>query len=96
MLVDLGAVPVAGLTGHHVVVLAENVPPGKGPEFGKASPVGLIVILLLALATAFLIRSMIKHLKRVPASFDDPPSEPKTDDAADARDAEDTRGRNAT
>ena len=47
-------------------------PPGKGPEFGEASPLGLLVVILLGIAVVFLIRSMTKHLKRVPASFDPP------------------------
>jgi hypothetical protein len=69
VLVDLGAGPV----GQAVAVLAQDPapPPGKGEEFGKASPIGLVVILLLLIATVFLIRSMTKHLRRVPASFDD-------------------------
>lgn len=77
MLVDLGAGPVAGAV---VSVLAQDPtpPPDKGPEFGKASPVGLVVILLLLIATVFLVRSMTKHLRRVPASFD-PPEEPAAD-----------------
>jgi hypothetical protein len=72
VLVDLGAGPV----GHAVaLVLAQNPepPPDKGQEFGKASPVGLVVILLLGIATVFLIRSMTKRLRRLPASFDTPP-----------------------
>ncbi len=56
-----------------VAVPAQDpAPPGQGPEFGKASPVALVVILLLALATVFLIRSMTKRIRRLPASFDDP------------------------
>jgi hypothetical protein len=43
---------------------------GQGEDFGKSSPVGLLVLLLFLIAVAFLIRSMTKHLKRVPASFD--------------------------
>jgi hypothetical protein len=50
-------------------------PGGQGEDFGKSSPVGLLVILLLLVAVAFLIRSMTKHLKRVPASFDPPEEE---------------------
>ena len=50
-------------------------PPGKGPEFGEASPLGLLVVILLGVAMVFLIRSMTKHLKRVPASFDPPEEE---------------------
>ena len=45
-------------------------PPGNGPEFGEASPLGLLVVILLGIAVIFLFRSMTKHLKRVPASFD--------------------------
>jgi hypothetical protein len=53
---------------------------GKGEDFGKSSPVGLLVVLLLLLAVVFLVRSMTKHLKRVPESFDEPGS-PGADDA---------------
>lgn len=53
-------------------------PGGRGEDFGKSSPVGFVVLILFFIAVAFLIRSMTKHLKRVPASFDDPPKdEPK-------------------
>ena len=60
-----------------LTVLAQDPapPPGKGPEFGKASPVGLVVILMLAVATALLIRSMSKRIQAAAASFD-PPDEP--------------------
>jgi len=52
-------------------------PPGvpgaeRGEEFGKTSPIALVVILLLGLATALLIRSMTKRLRNVPESFDTP------------------------
>ena len=53
-------------------------PPGKGPEFGEASPLGLLVVILLGIAVIFLIRSMTKHLKRVPASFDPPEEKRET------------------
>ncbi len=80
MLVDLG-----GPVGQLVAVLAQDPapPPGKGEEFGKASPIGLVVIVLLFLATILLIRSMNKQLRKVPASFDEPdatPSDPTTPD----------------
>lgn len=48
---------------------------GKGPEWGKAAPIGLLVILLLAVALYFLLRSFTRQLKKVPASFD-PPADP--------------------
>ncbi|WP_031469388.1 hypothetical protein [Sciscionella sediminilitoris] len=37
---------------------------GNGPDFGKASPVALLVVLLLLIAVVFLVRSMTKHLRR--------------------------------
>jgi hypothetical protein len=60
---------------------APEEPGGRGPDEGKSSPVGFLVLLLFFIAVAFLIRSMTKHLKRVPASFDEPekgetPTEP--------------------
>ena len=69
MLVDLGSVPVGQTVG---LVLAQDPapPPGKGEEFGKASPVGLVVLVVLFLATILLVRSMNKHLRKVPASFE--------------------------
>jgi hypothetical protein len=74
VLVDLGATPGTAVAS----VLAQNAepPPGEGPEFGKASPIALVVILMLGLATLLLIVSMTRHLKKVPASFDPEPTEP--------------------
>ncbi|WP_236789293.1 hypothetical protein [Amycolatopsis sp. GM8] len=43
---------------------------GQGEDFGKSSPVGFLLLLVFLIAVAFLVRSMTKHLKRVPASFD--------------------------
>lgn len=40
-------------------------PPGKGAEWGKAAPIGLLVILLLCVAVWLLLRSMSKHLRKV-------------------------------
>ena len=80
MLVDLGAGPVGqGIA----LVLAQNPEPpaDKGEEFGKASPIGLVVILVLLIATVFLVRSMTKHLRRVPASFDPPATDTPPVDA---------------
>jgi hypothetical protein len=66
-----------------VVVVAQpsqpNDPGGRGEDFGKSSPVGLLVLLLFFIAVAFLVRSMTKHLKRVPASFDKPESAESSD-----------------
>ncbi len=46
-------------------------PGGQGEDFGKAAPVALVLLLLFFLAVALLMRSMNKHLRRVPESFDD-------------------------
>jgi hypothetical protein len=42
-------------------------------EDREASPIGLVLILFLGVAVVLLIRSMNKHLRRVPAQF---PGEP--------------------
>ena len=55
-------------------VLAAQEP--EGPEFGKASPLGLLVIILLLVGTALLIRSMNTQLKKLPKSFDTEHPEP--------------------
>jgi len=43
---------------------------GQGEDFGKSTPVGFVLLIVFFVAVAFLIRSMTKHLKKVPASFD--------------------------
>lgn len=62
-------------------VIADATPHNTGPDFGKASPVGLLVVVLLLIATLFLLRSMNRQLKKVPESFD--PKHPEPDQAAD-------------
>jgi len=52
------------------VVLAEQAP----EDVGKAGPLGLLLTLVLLIAVFLLVRSMTKHLKRIPPSFD--PVEP--------------------
>jgi hypothetical protein len=69
-------------------LLAEGTPHNTGPDFGKASPFGLLVIVLLVIATLFLLRSMNRQLKKVPKSFDR--ENPELDQAAD--DGTDTVG----
>ena len=64
-----------------VLAMVDNPPAdvdpitGKGPEWGKAAPIGLLVILLMGIATFFLLRSMTRKIKNVPASFDPPEDE---------------------
>ena len=71
-----------------LTVIADGAPHHNGPDFGKASPLGLLVVVLLLIATMFLLRSMNKQLKKVPESFD--PQHPEPDQAAD--DGTDTEG----
>ncbi len=84
VLVDVGATPVTAVAS--VVAPTQNTgvepPPGQ-PEFGKASPIALVVILALFLATVLLIVSMTRHLKKVPVSFDEP--EPDAEKAGESR-----------
>ena len=56
------------------LLLAEET--NRGPDYGKASPVGLLVVLLLVIGVFLLVRSMNRHLKRVPQSFDAEPVDP--------------------
>ena len=85
------APPVATLAV--VVTQAQPPAPGsdRGEEFGKTSPIALVVILLLAVATVVLIRSMTKRLRNVPESFD-PPEEPPASDPPDGPGAPGPRG----
>ncbi|WP_093415713.1 hypothetical protein [Saccharopolyspora flava] len=46
-------------------------PGGQGEDFGKSSPLGLVLLIVFAIAVVFLIRSMTKHLKKVPTVFDE-------------------------
>lgn len=87
LLLTAGALPfgeAALSTGFSAVTGFELVQPpspapdpgGQGEDFGKAAPVGLVVLLLFFLAVALLVRSMNKHLRRVPKSFDKDGGEP--------------------
>ena len=44
--------------------------PKVGPDVGKASPVGLLVVVVLLIGVFLLVRSMNRHLRRIPTSFD--------------------------
>ena len=61
------------------LLLAADNP--EGPEFGKSSPFGLLIILLLLIGTALLIWSMNSQLKKLPKSFDT--DHPEADQAFD-------------
>ena len=58
-----------------VGVLAD-APRDTGPDFGKASPVGLVLVVILLICTFGLVWSMNRHLKRLPESFDREHPEP--------------------
>jgi hypothetical protein len=60
---------------------ADGAPHNSGPDFGKASPFGLLVVVLLLISLVFLVRSMNRHLKKLPESFD--PQHPEPDQAVD-------------
>jgi F0F1-type ATP synthase assembly protein I len=56
-------------------LLADDAPRNTGPDFGKASPFGLVIIVLLLIGTFALVWSMNRHLRKLPKSFDQ--SEPE-------------------
>jgi hypothetical protein len=62
------------------VLLAEE--PNRGPDYGKASPVGLLVVVLLLIGLFLLLRSMNRHLKKVPPAFDAQSESPPENAAA--------------
>lgn len=62
---------VAGIVAVQRPTPPPKDPGGQGEDFGKSAPVGLVVLLLFFVAVALLVRSMNKHLRRVPKSFDD-------------------------
>ena len=62
-------------------LLADDAPRNTGPDFGKASPVGLLIVVLLLIGTILLVRSMNRHLRKLPESFHRDDAEP--DQAAD-------------
>ncbi len=51
-------------------LLAEEAPKDTGPDFGKASPFGLLIVVLLLIGTFLLVRNMNSRLKKLPESFD--------------------------
>ncbi|AOW91900.1 hypothetical protein BFN03_02155 [Rhodococcus sp. WMMA185] len=63
-------------------LLAQTPSSPAGPEFGKSSPVGLVIILALLAGVVLLVRSMNKQLKKLPPTFE--PDHPEPDQDADA------------
>ena len=62
------------------ILLAEG-PRQTGPDFGKASPAGRVITLILLIAVVALVWSMNRHLRKLPESFD--PAYPEPDQAVD-------------
>ena len=57
--------------------------PMQTGDVGTAGPFGLLLIVLLLIAVAFLVKSMGTHLKRIPRSFDPEDDIQIPDDAAE-------------
>lgn len=72
-----------------VTLLAQDPPRQTGPDFGKASPFGLLVLVLLLIGTFGLVWSMNRHLRKLPKSFDEP--DEQADDGGPADDGESKR-----
>ena len=49
-----------------VGLLADDAPRNTGPDFGKASPFGLVIVVLLLIGTFLLVWSMNRHLSKLP------------------------------
>jgi hypothetical protein len=64
-----------------VATILADAPRDTGPDFGKASPVGLVLVVILLICTFALVWSMNRHLKRLPETFD--PEHPEPDQAFD-------------
>ena len=54
-----------------LIVLLADGPTNTGPDYGKASPVGLLVVVLLLIAVFGLAWSMNRHLKKARDHFAD-------------------------
>jgi hypothetical protein len=61
------------MTTTAVLAAGEQLP----EDVGKSGPMGLLLIVLLLIATALLVKSMSRHLKRLPPSFDPVDDEPR-------------------
>jgi hypothetical protein len=62
----LGTQVIGAAVAGAVLAVEEQLP----EDVGKSGPLGLFLTLVLLLAVVLLVRSMGRHLKRVPRSFD--------------------------
>ncbi|MBN1091586.1 hypothetical protein JKP75_02740 [Blastococcus sp. TML/M2B] len=74
-------------TAVQTVLAADQLP----EDVGKAGPLGLLLIVVLLIATALLVKSMSGHLKKLPRSFD-PEDEVLVPDDLSGLDARDEPG----
>ena len=77
---------MTGTVSLMVGLLAQDNPRDTGPDFGKASPFGLLVVVLLLVGTFALVWSMNRHLRKLPTSFENE-TEPTTGDQGAEDDA---------
>jgi hypothetical protein len=81
------------LTGAPLLAAGQGTPtpppaPASGQEFGSASTLGFVVLVLFFIAVAFLARSMAKHLKRIQKPFEEAEAAAAADDLSDPTDAD--------
>jgi hypothetical protein len=69
---------VTGALTTGLTVLAAAQQEQLPEDVGKSGPVGLLLIVLLLIATLLLVKSMGRHLKRIPRSFDPADQVPDT------------------
>jgi hypothetical protein len=67
------------------VRLADAEDPSKTGAVGPGL-VAVVVVGLLVVATVLLVRSMLKHINRIPPTFDDPPADEEPTDGPRAAD----------
>lgn len=67
-----------------LIVLLADGPTQTGPDFGKASPVGLLVVVLLLIAVFGLVWSMNRHLKTARDHFAAAERAPSADTVEDS------------
>ena len=89
------------LTGVPFVAAGQSTPapapaPASGQEFGSASTLGFVVLVLFFIAVAFLARSMAKHLKRVQKPFEEAEAAAREAAEAEASDSAEEQAPEAT
>ncbi|HEY2696630.1 MAG TPA: hypothetical protein VGJ45_14255 [Pseudonocardiaceae bacterium] len=83
----------SALPGAPLLAAGQSTPtpppaPASGQEFGSASTLGFVVLVLFFIAVAFLARSMAKHLKRIQKPFEEAAqAEQAAQDSSDSLDS---------